>query len=181
MWDVKGLTREWKKTVFKYKYVLLLVGVGIVFLLWPTGSSQTPPSTAVSEEETFSVSDVEEKIAQVLSQAAGVGHVSVALTLKSGLETIVSKDTQSNQHRDMDNDKLVSYDLETREETVVVQGAGGGTQPIVRKHIYPEYLGALVVCQGAQNAATQLWIVNAVSSLTGLGSDRITVIPMKEE
>ena len=183
MWDVKGLTHAWKKVVSKYKYVLLLVGVGIVFLLWPSGSpdKQAPASFSEGEIQEFSVAEMEAKIARVLSEAEGVGQVKVALALKTGLEVVVSKDTQSSQHREMDNDKLVSYNLETNDKTVVMQSAGGGTQPVISKRIYPECLGALVVYQGAQDATMQLWIVNAVSALTGLGSDRITVMPMKQE
>lgn len=39
--------------------------------------------------------------------------------------------------------------------------------------------GAVVVCDGAGNAQTRLNVINAVSSYTGLGSDRISVIQRK--
>ena len=45
--------------------------------------------------------------------------------------------------------------------------------------IYPEYRGALVVAQGADNAAIKLAITQAVAGLTGLSSDKITVVKMK--
>ena len=44
---------------------------------------------------------------------------------------------------------------------------------------YPVYKGAVVVCEGADHASVKLNIVQAVSSLTGLGSDKITVLKMK--
>ena len=43
---------------------------------------------------------------------------------------------------------------------------------------YPQFQGAVVVCQGADRPSVRLDIINAVSALTGLGSDRITVVKM---
>ena len=51
-----------------------------------------------------------------------------------------------------------------REETVVTQTA------------YPTYRGALVVCQGGDRADVKLAVTAAVSALTGLPSDRVTVV-----
>ena len=39
----------------------------------------------------------------------------------------------------------------------------------------PTYRGALVVCQGGDRADVRLAVIEAVSVLTGLSSDRITV------
>ena len=39
--------------------------------------------------------------------------------------------------------------------------------------------GAVVVCQGADDAQIRLNVTNAVAAYTGLGSDKITVMKMK--
>ncbi len=39
--------------------------------------------------------------------------------------------------------------------------------------------GAVVACDGAENAAVKLCVINAVSAYTGLGSDKISVIKLK--
>lgn len=39
--------------------------------------------------------------------------------------------------------------------------------------------GAVIVCEGASSAQVRLDVTNAVSSYTGLGSDKITVMKMK--
>ena len=41
------------------------------------------------------------------------------------------------------------------------------------------YQGAVVVCQGAGDSGVHLAVVQAVSVLTGLGSDKITVVQWK--
>ncbi len=47
--------------------------------------------------------------------------------------------------------------------------------PIVTRILDPTYRGALVVCQGGDRADVRLAVTEAVSVLTGLSSDRITV------
>lgn len=41
------------------------------------------------------------------------------------------------------------------------------------------YSGAVILCQGANDAAVRLQIVEAVSAFTGMGSNRIIVLKMK--
>ena len=50
---------------------------------------------------------------------------------------------------------------------------------LIRQIIPPVYRGAVVLCQGAENANIRLQIVEAVKSVTGLSSDHITVLKMK--
>lgn len=39
--------------------------------------------------------------------------------------------------------------------------------------------GAVVICDGAEDSAVRLYVTNAVSAYTGLGSDKIRVMKMK--
>ena len=43
----------------------------------------------------------------------------------------------------------------------------------------PTYLGAVVLCQGAENSTVRLAITQAVSNATGLGYHKITILKMK--
>jgi len=65
-------------------------------------------------------------------------------------------------------------DYSRSSETVLVDG-GSGEETVVTKQVYPLYRGALVVCQGGDRAEVQLAVIQAVSVLTGLSSDRIAV------
>ena len=66
-----------------------------------------------------------------------------------------------------------------RSDTVIITGEGRAQTGLVRQVISPEYLGALIVCQGASDAKVRLWVVDAVMRVTGLTSDKITVLKMK--
>lgn len=41
--------------------------------------------------------------------------------------------------------------------------------------------GALIVCEGAENAGVRLEIIHAVGSYTGYSSDKITILRMKNQ
>ena len=117
----------------------------------------------IRQEEAMSIS---ESLEQILGQIEGVGRVKVMLTQSAGEITIYQEDTDH------------SADT-VREDTVLVTGESRQEMGLVRQVIPPKYQGAVVVCQGGDRAAVRLAIVDAVAAVTGLTSDRITVLKMK--
>lgn len=140
--------------------------LGAVLLLMPIGSSgsESADNSYGLSEPVFSLSEQERKIEEALSKIAGAGKVKVVLTLKSGTERMLASNEETN-----DSQSKVTY--------VTIQ-TGSGVQPVAVRYNYPQYQGALIVCQGAGNAAVRLQITEAVASLTGLTTDKITVTKM---
>lgn len=66
-------------------------------------------------------------------------------------------------------------DYSRTSEPVLLDGGDPGRRPVVTRMAYPTYRGALVVCQGGDRADVKLAVTEAVSALTGLSSDRVTV------
>ena len=59
----------------------------------------------------------------------------------------------------------------------VIISAGGGAQEAVElKTVSPQYLGAVVVCDGADSPQVQLAVTQAVAQFTGLSTDHISVL-----
>lgn len=161
--SIRGKAEELYK---KYRYAALIVLLGIVFMCLPGWQKEeTVPDTPAAFDHTLPA-DLEESLAGILSQIKGAGKVEVLLTEAKGAETMYQSD---------DN---MSADTQRR-ETVIISGSERTQAGLVRQINPPSYLGAIVVCQGADSAAVRLAIVQAVSSVTGLGSDRITVLKMK--
>ena len=50
---------------------------------------------------------------------------------------------------------------------------------MITQVIPASYMGAIVVCQGGDRPSVKLAIVKAVSDVTGLTSDKISVLKMK--
>ena len=66
-----------------------------------------------------------------------------------------------------------------RIETVIVNDKDRNQKGLIQQILAPEYRGAIVVCQGADDATVRLAIIEAVADATGLGTDRISVLKMK--
>lgn len=156
------------KLLGQYKYVLIVIAAGILLLLWPSEEKASPEaaqSGLTSGEEDFSVEALEERLARVLSKVEGAGEVSVVLTVESGMERVLATDISASQ----------SEDRRDREEQTVIISTEEGEEPVLLTQRYPTFQGALVVCPGGDDPEVRLRLTQAISVLTGLGSDRITV------
>jgi len=152
----------------KYRYVALIILLGILFMLFPFGSDSQPEPAPEAEEETKQ--DMQEALALILSKIEGAGRVEVLLTQLTGEEIIYQTDS----------DDSVSVDSsDTNQKTVIISNSDREEQPVVRQILSPTYLGAVIVCQGGDSPTVKLAIVEAVSNATGLSADKITVLKMK--
>lgn len=165
------------KLAGKYKYVLIVIAAGLILILLPglSGDSNAKNSTnlqtgAEGSYEEFPVAEIEKKICDALKNIEGVGKAEVVLTLKTSMETIYQTDSETKSHI---TDQ--AEELEISVETVTIPAGSGYQQPIIIKRLYPEYQGALVVCEGGDRASVRLEVTKAVSALTGLSTDKITV------
>lgn len=149
----------------KYKWAGLVVGIGIALLLIPSPSDDE--NSPVIPEENGNILSVEESLEEVLAQIQGAGRVKVMLTEAVGKETIYQNDTSGSES---DGGKR---------DTVIISDAQRNELGLVRQINPPVYLGAVVVCQGADSPAVRLALVEAVSTVTGLTTDKITVLKMK--
>lgn len=152
----------------RYKYALLVAALGAALLLWPTAAGTVEEKLQAEEEaQPASLRETEEAMERILGKISGVGQVDVMLTLQSGRELVLAEDTTLRYS----GSAQAPSDYQRSAETV--------TSPsgvVVTQERCPQYRGALVVCDGGGNDAVRLQVVSAVSSLTGLGADRVTVV-----
>lgn len=152
----------------KYRYVLILVLCGMFFLLLPDSETEKTPEQ--SNPVQAAQEDLQESLETILAQISGAGKVKVLLTLEKGEQTIYQTDEDLSSGTDSEN---------TRRDTVLISDGNREENGLVRQTIPPVYRGAIIVCQGGNNATVRLSIVEAVMSVTGLRSDCITVLKMK--
>ena len=160
----------------KNKYVLLLIAAGAVLLLMSSGGSKKTEvkETAGLTETEFSVNELEKKLESALSGIDGAGKVRVVLTVKSSTEQVLAEDREYST-------RITADGTESEESVkVVVTDRGGDESPVTVRYIYPEFQGALIIAEGADDAAVRLALTRAVAGLTDLGSDRITVTKMRQ-
>ena len=144
-----------KDILKKYRFAALVALAGVVLMLLPAGKQEIEAADTAGEEMSFSLEETERRMAEVLSAMDGVGRVQVMLTLHSGETLSLAEDS--------------SATLGSGEQEVVVT-----------RRLYPTYQGAVVVCQGAGDSRVRLRVLETVSVLTGLSSDKISVVQWKQ-
>ena len=163
--DWVTLRSRGKELVRKYRYVLLVVLAGLFLMALPDGkNAKAAPEPAAAEAEPRQ--DLQTELEEILSQIQGAGRVRVLLTQREGEQTVYQTDEDSASSG-------------VRSDTVLLNGSDRSQTGLVRQVNPPTYLGAVIVCQGADSASVRLAIVEAVGSVTGLSTDKITVLKMK--
>ncbi len=163
--EIKEALTKW---VSKYKYVAIILLIGVILMCIPgkDPAQSKPQETAPAQQQV----SAEERLEAILSQLSGAGRVRVMLTVAEGEKTIY----QFNEDHDTgDSSSSVSKD------TVTVTDSNRNEQAVISQVLPPVYLGAVILCQGADQPAVRLAVVEAVSKLTGLGADKICVLKMK--
>ena len=159
----------------KYKYLLLVCLVGLILLLWPKNTDAATKVNAVSESSyKDQVAALERQMEDLFSSISGVGQVKVLLTVKSSTETVYAYDTdRSTSKRENEQSQSIKTEL-------ITVGSGSGEMPVITQTRMPQFLGAVVVCEGAESATVCLQLTEAVRSLTGITSDNIVISKMKK-
>ena len=161
----EGVERLWDK----YKFAALVMLIGAVLLLWPSGKSSTGKSDGQQADIVTEAADVQREMEDILGTMSGVGQVKVMLTVDSDGERQLAQDTELTYSGSAE----APEDYSRKSEIVLTDGEEDGT--VVTRTLYPTYRGALVVCQGGDRADVRLAVTEAVASLTGLSADRIAV------
>lgn len=148
-----------------YRCCLLVILVGVLLLLLPSGETVNEPAPNTGEEmqELYDLDAFEEKLEQTLSRINGAGNVRVVLSLDCGSRKILAQD----QERDGDGGGSSS--------TVTLGRGTGGQSVVPLQTMAPDFRGALIVCEGGNDAGVRLELARAVSALTGLGADCISI------
>lgn len=170
--------RQITGTVKKYKYVALVLVIGMALLLLPLGGGEEEKTegveTGAQESDADYAARMEARLTRMLSQIEGAGEVQVMLTLAGSGRTEYQTDVQHSSSTDENG----SQSSEER-KTVILSTGSAYDEAAVTAVTYPEFQGALIVCQGAGSAAVRYQLLQAVAALTGLSADRITVVKMK--
>lgn len=150
-----------KSFLEKYRYALLVLAVGLLFLLLPMDSEvQTAPEEGAAQTISTEawLEQEQQRLAAALSAIDGVGETLVVLTLESGPESVLALDVDGE-----------------RQETVIVSAGSGQEETVTVQELSPRLQGALIVCQGGGNDNVRLLVLQAVEALTGLDANQISI------
>jgi len=164
--EVRNTIDKGLEFIKKYRYVVLVLIIGLVLMLMPDNVFSKGNTGKQANRTGVRTQDLNQTLAAALEQVEGAGKVSVLLTTAEGEETIYQTD-QSISGTGTDC------------TTVTITDADRNQTGLIKQVIPPTYLGALIVCEGADDPEVRLCIVGAVSRVTGLGANQISVLKMK--
>lgn len=168
--ELGKLGKKLIQNINKYKYVFLILGLGLLLMLLPGKTEPTVKENKEEVQQMTSVDEVCEQLSEILSNISGAGQTKVMLTVQQGEKTIYQTDADVSE-KEAANDSRI--------QTVTITDADRNQTGLIQQVNPPTYMGAIVLCQGADTPSVRLAIVDAVSKVTGLGANQISVHKMK--
>ena len=110
-----------------------------------------------------------DELTDILKKISGVGDVYVLLTVSAAEKTVYQTNYDESTGSDSGS---------VRHDTVIIVDSERNEQGLIQQIIAPQYRGAVIVCNGADDPQVKLSVMEAVKNATGLGYDRISVLKM---
>ena len=146
--------------------------VSLMCMVWMLLPGKKTDAQTQEGGGSFSLEDTERRMEELLGRMDGVGRVQVMLTLHSGETLSLAEDSSATLGS--------GGDVRQDSQVLTVNRGSGKQEVVVTRRLYPTYQGAVVVCQGAGDSRVRLRVLETVSVLTGLSSDKISVVQWKQ-
>lgn len=159
-----------KQLAGKYNYVLLILVLGIFLMLIPNTGNAATASTQIAAQDAPEKEALQDQLSQLLSQVDGAGKVRVLLTEAAGERRIFQTNDNHSADERADSHKI---------DTVILTDGSRNQTGLVQQINPPTYLGAIVLCHGAEKPSVKLALTEAISNATGLSYNKITILKMK--
>lgn len=170
--------------------LVLLAALGIVLMIVGGMVNTTPkPKIETVGEVTKPVvvrsfeSELEARLANLLSQVKGAGSVSVSITIESSGSSEHAKNIvkESKITQEKDTAGGVRTTTETKEsEQVLLSKENGVDKPVMVRETKPVIKGVLVVAEGAYDSTVKANLTRAVEAVLGIPVYKITVLPQRK-
>ena len=159
----------------KYRAALIVLLAGVLLLTSGHSGNTEQVQTASADttvSQSFDLNDFQQELQARLAAISGAGRVELMLSLDQTEESVYAVNTRQTS----------GSDSRSRESDVsVVSNGSYGETPVTVKRVLPVFRGAVVLCDGADDASVRLSVTQAVSTVCGIGADKVTVLKMKSD
>lgn len=181
----------WKNGKDKWM-ILLVIGVGLLILSYPTGKTTPKAEEAALPEPVAEAAagaaktyedQMEARVKELLSHVEGVGKVDVMIVLKSSEEKVVRVDKNTSMSATQETDSSGgSRKVESQEisENTILTGGGDDNGPIIEKELKPEVSGVVISAQGGGSPKVKAEISEAMEALFDIPAHKIKVLKRVE-
>lgn len=159
------------------KKIKIIVAMGLIAIILIAFSSMFQSKDSKSdivENDSFDYSsyseETEKKLTNIISSIDGVGECEVMITFEYTGENIYAKDSEakSDDTSQSNSDQYVLYDSQNGEKALLI------------KEKYPTVQGVSIVCTGGDNTQVREAIINTVTSLFDISTNRVSVSKIKK-
>ncbi len=167
-----------KQSDKRVKIIFISGVLGIVFIFF----SQFFPSDTKEKNEPQNTDytyeykeDLEKSLENFVSKMEGAGKTKVLVTLDKSGETLFLKESQNdiNQSGEFSSENY-SKSVASSEKYVIVDGKDG-RNTVVKSRTVPEIKGVLIICEGGDNSHIKAEVLNAVTTVLDLNSNRVYI------
>ena len=168
--------------IFKNKRMLivLILGIlGVMLIIFSKGASvkTSKGDVEIGFDEKQYVENLEKRLKEVLKQMEGVGECEVMLTLDTGPQYVYATSGKSAASESVNKSQSVSTSQNNKEDSyILVRDESGGENPILLTTVEPKIKGAAILCDGGDKVAVKQRIVETVSALLNVSSNKVCVI-----
>lgn len=173
--------------------LVIILAVGMVLILVSDfyrdlnlsgAATQDTGNTSITDNqsnisETNAVTELEDRLTEILSTIQDTGKVSVMITLKSGSEIIPAKDEsitdKTTDEKDVEGGTRAINEKNTSDQVVFLNDQGGTSKPLVLKEINPDIKGVIIVAEGAKDPKVKLQLTEAVQTVLDVPAYRVSV------
>lgn len=177
--NVNAFTEKFKRLLAKENRTTLIFIIGIISILLiflstffekdNEQSQETFSSFAISENTDDYKNKIEKELCEMLGNISGVGEVKVMVTISGTTEYEYAQELVKDN-----NEKSESY----KNQYVLIDN-NGKKEALIKKINKPTISGVAVVCNGGDDFKVKERIVRAVSTVLGISSNSVCVVPLK--
>jgi stage III sporulation protein AG len=170
--------------------ILLFLGNDIVK---STSTAKIIPTNSQAEDKISSVTGLgtrdyeteeENKLKSTLEQIDGVGKVTVMLTIDGSEEQIPAVNINGSTSNTKEKDNAGGTRETTQQNngsTIVTTSDGSKNTPLIVKTKKPKIMGVVVIAEGAKDRTMELKIIQAVTKLYNIQTDKVSVYAMQKK
>lgn len=172
---IKDVVEYIKRNDSKKIKIIIAVGmIGVILIAMSDIFAKDEKNTSSETTNDTSYSDytneLEDKLCNIISSMDGVGECKVMITLENSKENVYATD----------NENKTDSDSASSKDEYVIYDSDNGETPVLIKEYYPKIQGVSVVCSGGDNIVVKEQIINTVTSLFNISTNRVSVSKIKE-
>lgn len=178
-----------KDSPARIRLLLIAGAAAILLLVLPEmfsgcGTDDTAAEKSDSFDSRAYVSQLEEKLEDMIGSVEGAGKTKVMITLQNGIEYIYASEDKislNSSETTGSNGSMSSEEKENSENSYIIIEDEKGERALIRTELMPSINGVVVICEGAENSEVAERIRQVVTTALNISSRRVCITQLSTD